>query len=292
MRSEAVARRESRRDGRRARPKTVPCTVVRKLGGRAAESSSIMAETGRRRAARALSQCSRARRRWLNRRSARRNLRAPSRLLAGPTPERGGGADGADLPGLRGDHAGAARRCGRRCAPLLAERFGNPSSVHRWGREARARWRSARARLAARDRGAPPAEVVFTRGGTEADNLAVLGRARLRAGRAGASAPPSSTGRCSPPRARRRRRAPRCSSCRWTRDGRGGARRARRSSLASAPAVVSVMWVNNEVGTVQPVARARGALRGGGRRLPHRRDAGARKAAGAGGRGCRWTCSR
>src|SRR5829696_3654451 len=63
---------------------------------------------------------------------------------------------------------------------VLARRWGNPSSVHRWGREARAALEDARARFAAAI-GAAPAEIVFTRGGTEADNLAVLGRARTDA---------------------------------------------------------------------------------------------------------------
>src|SRR5688572_28984904 len=64
---------------------------------------------------------------------------------------------------------------------VLARRWGNPSSVHRWGREARAALEDARARFAGVI-GAAPAEIVFTRGGTEADNLAVLGRARGEAG--------------------------------------------------------------------------------------------------------------
>src|SRR5688500_689377 len=65
---------------------------------------------------------------------------------------------------------------------VLGERWGNPSSLHRWGREARATLEDARARFAAVI-GAAPAEVVFTRGGTEADNLAVLGFARADGGR-------------------------------------------------------------------------------------------------------------
>ena len=62
-------------------------------------------------------------------------------------------------------------------APYLDVRFGNPSSVHRWGREARAALDEARERVA-RCLGAHPDEVCFTSGGTEADNLAVLGPLR------------------------------------------------------------------------------------------------------------------
>ncbi len=65
--------------------------------------------------------------------------------------------------------------------PYLHESFGNPSSVHRWGRAASAALDEARATCAAA-LGARPGEIVFTRGGTESDNLAVMGRvARLRA---------------------------------------------------------------------------------------------------------------
>ena len=58
--------------------------------------------------------------------------------------------------------------------PFFGPRFGNPSSVHRWGREARAAMDEARDRVA-RALGAAADEICFTSGGTEADNLAVLG---------------------------------------------------------------------------------------------------------------------
>ncbi len=58
--------------------------------------------------------------------------------------------------------------------PFYGPKFGNPSSTHRWGREARAALDEARERLA-RCLGAHPDEICFTSGGTEADNLAVLG---------------------------------------------------------------------------------------------------------------------
>ncbi|MEZ4383180.1 MAG: cysteine desulfurase family protein [Nannocystaceae bacterium] len=58
---------------------------------------------------------------------------------------------------------------------------GNPSSVHAWGQRARAVVERAR-RSVARALGAEPLEVTFTSGGTEADNLALMGAARsLRA---------------------------------------------------------------------------------------------------------------
>ncbi|MFZ2750011.1 MAG: aminotransferase class V-fold PLP-dependent enzyme, partial [Propioniciclava sp.] len=54
--------------------------------------------------------------------------------------------------------------------------IGNPSSQHASGRAAHAALEDARERLAAA-LGADPSEVVFTGGGTEADNLVVLGGA-------------------------------------------------------------------------------------------------------------------
>lgn len=58
--------------------------------------------------------------------------------------------------------------------PYFSARFGNPSSTHRWGREARVALDEARERVAA-CLGARGDEVCFTSGGTEGDNLAILG---------------------------------------------------------------------------------------------------------------------
>jgi cysteine desulfurase len=66
--------------------------------------------------------------------------------------------------------------------PFLGEKFGNPSSVHAAGREARAAIDDARDRLADL-LGAKVHELIFTSGGTEANNLAILGLARSRATR-------------------------------------------------------------------------------------------------------------
>lgn len=62
--------------------------------------------------------------------------------------------------------------------PFLGEVWGNPSSVHHIGRKARALLDDARDR-AAKFLGAKPSEIVFTSGGTEANNLAIFGAARL-----------------------------------------------------------------------------------------------------------------
>src|SRR3982751_3903863 len=68
--------------------------------------------------------------------------------------------------------------------PFFGPRFGNPSSVHRWGREARTALDEAHERVA-RCLGAAGDEIVFTSCGTEADNMALLGvwRARHAQGR-------------------------------------------------------------------------------------------------------------
>ncbi len=64
--------------------------------------------------------------------------------------------------------------------PYLTSKFGNPSSVHRYGQEARAAIDRARREVAALI-AAKPSEIVFVSGGTEANNLAVRGLAESAA---------------------------------------------------------------------------------------------------------------
>ncbi|HAK55299.1 MAG: cysteine desulfurase family protein [Vicinamibacterales bacterium] len=66
-------------------------------------------------------------------------------------------------------------------AAALRDDFGNPSSVHHFGQRAKRLVDDARAALAALI-GAEPSEVIFTSGGTEADNLALRGAADVLAG--------------------------------------------------------------------------------------------------------------
>src|ERR1700726_2213335 len=61
--------------------------------------------------------------------------------------------------------------------PYFAEHFGNASSIHHHGQETRAAVERARESVAAL-LGCRPAEVVFTSGGTEGDNLAIFGLVR------------------------------------------------------------------------------------------------------------------
>ena len=60
--------------------------------------------------------------------------------------------------------------------PYFGEIYGNPSSLHGFGQEARAAMEEARAKIAA-FLGAKPAEIVFTSSGTECDNFAIKGMA-------------------------------------------------------------------------------------------------------------------
>lgn len=134
--------------------------------------------------------------------------------------------------------------------PLYSERFGNPSSAHSFGREARAALEQARERIAAA-LGARRSEIVFASGGTESDNLAILGRAR---------AAPNRPVVCSAIEHKAVISAAKFAACNGTIGvviGVDSEGRVELDALAEAlklqPAVVSVMWVNNEVGTVQPI---------------------------------------
>ncbi|MBU2540420.1 MAG: cysteine desulfurase NifS [Candidatus Omnitrophica bacterium] len=58
--------------------------------------------------------------------------------------------------------------------PFFSERFGNPSSLHSFGQEAKQAIEEARSTLA-QSLGAKPEEIIFTSGGTESDNMALFG---------------------------------------------------------------------------------------------------------------------
>jgi cysteine desulfurase len=153
-----------------------------------------------------------------------------------------------------------------RVAAATQDVFGNASSVHHFGQQAKATLDEARSAVAALI-GADPSEVVFTAGGTESDNFALRGaaealeptgrrhlvataieheavlntlKALARRGWRTTLVPVDQSGVVSPDRVR--------------------------EALADDTAIVSVMHANNEIGTIQPVAeiaalaRARGAL--------------------------------
>ena len=137
--------------------------------------------------------------------------------------------------------------------PFYGPRFGNPSSVHRWGREARAALDEARERVA-RCLGAQPDEICFTSGGTEADNLAVLGplRSQQAKGRTTIVSTPIehkavlATVHYAAQHGATERMLDVTSS--------GVVDLASiERAIDETVAVCTVMWVNNEIGTIQPV---------------------------------------
>jgi cysteine desulfurase len=141
--------------------------------------------------------------------------------------------------------------------PFYGARFGNPSSVHRWGREARTALDEARERVA-RCLGATADEICFTSGGTEADNIAILGAWRARRdegkGRNGIVTTPiehkavlESVHQAAQEGADER-------FCTMT--ATGVVDLDSFDTLATSDAAIaSIMWVNNEIGTIQPIQR-------------------------------------
>jgi cysteine desulfurase len=138
--------------------------------------------------------------------------------------------------------------------PWLGERFGNPSGAHRVARAARQAVDEARDAVA-EVVGCAPGDVVFTGGGTEADNLAVRGVHAARPGAVLCSAvehdavllPVAHLGGCTVPV-----------------DGRGVIDLDALADLLDQRddvTLVSVMVANNEVGTVQPVAAVADVVR-------------------------------
>jgi cysteine desulfurase len=137
--------------------------------------------------------------------------------------------------------------------PYLTQKFGNPSSVHRFGQDARAAVDRARREVAALI-GARPNEVVFVSGGTEANNLAIRGlcqSAEKKGGRhivTSVIEHPSVRGVCEE-----------LEALGWAvtrlpvyQDGIVRIEDLR-SALRSDTVLISIMMANNEIGTIQPI---------------------------------------
>ena len=149
--------------------------------------------------------------------------------------------------------------------PFFSASWGNPSSSHRFGRAAKAGLEQAK-REVGEALGVEPNQVIFTSGGTEADNLAVLGAAHA-AKRTGKSMHVVTT-------AIEHKAVLAAAHVVVSMGGRetilpvdrnGQVRLdALDAALAEGPALVSVMWVNNEVGTVQPMAEIGARCRAAG----------------------------
>jgi cysteine desulfurase len=137
---------------------------------------------------------------------------------------------------------------------LTNQAFGNPSSAHRFGRAARAGIEQARREIA-QAVGAEPNQVIFTSGGTEADNLGIIGAALAARDRGGNV--------CAVVSAIEHKAVLAAAHAVCHLGGREVvlpvdedgwvSLDALDEALADRPALVSIMWVNNEVGMVQPV---------------------------------------
>jgi cysteine desulfurase len=148
---------------------------------------------------------------------------------------------------------------------LTNQAFGNPSSAHRFGRAARAGIEQARREIA-QAVGAEPNQVIFTSGGTEADNLGIIGAALAARDRGGNV--------CAVVSAIEHKAVLAAAHAVCHLGGREVVlpvdERGRVSldaldaALADRPALVSIMWVNNEVGVVQPVADIAGRCHAAG----------------------------
>ena len=139
--------------------------------------------------------------------------------------------------------------------PFQAETFGNPSGAHAAARAAKTALEEAREQIAAA-LGAVPSEVVLTGGGTEADNLAVKGAARAArdAGRGDGLVTTAFEHKgVLAPCDRLARDGFRVTRVRADSDGIVDLDELE-AALDDRTVVVSVMLVNNEVGTIQPLA--------------------------------------
>ena len=153
-----------------------------------------------------------------------------------------------------------------RMVAVLRDDFGNPSSVHHFGQQAKGVLDDARAEVAAL-LGAEPHDVLFTGGGTESDNLAIRGAADAleptgRRHLIASSIEHEAVLNTFKALAKRGWRTT------LLKVGTSGVvdPETLREALTDDTALVSIMHANNEVGTVQPIAalaalaRARGAL--------------------------------
>src|SRR5438094_655989 len=134
--------------------------------------------------------------------------------------------------------------------------FGNPSSAHRFGRTARAGVEEAKRSVAAAlGAGVEPGQVILTSGGTEADNLAVIGSALAARDRGGPfRVAVAATEHKAVLAAAHAVQHLGGEEVILPVDASGAVEQdALDRAVLRGVAVVSVMWVNNEVGTMQPV---------------------------------------
>ncbi|MFA6493108.1 MAG: cysteine desulfurase family protein [Patescibacteria group bacterium] len=137
--------------------------------------------------------------------------------------------------------------------PYLDEKFGNPSSIHSWGQIARQAVDSAREEVA-EFLNCTPAEIIFTSGGTEADNLAIRGLALSFK----ASRPHIVTTQIEHHAVLNtcehleKEGLAEVTYLKPNQDGLVSAEQVKKA-LKKNTVLVSVMYVNNEIGTLQPI---------------------------------------
>ena len=145
-------------------------------------------------------------------------------------------------------------------APYLATVFGNPSGIHEISRRAKNAVEDARERAAALVGAAKPHEIVFTGGGTEADNLAVVGAALARPGRGVVISAVEHAAVVESARfVGRLGREVRIVEVDAV--GRVDPAAVARAAAELGDPIVSVMAANNEIGTIEPVAAVVAAVR-------------------------------
>jgi len=144
--------------------------------------------------------------------------------------------------------------------PFLAASYGNPSSAYPFGRETRLAVEAARESLAGLLGAARASEIVFTSGGTESDNWAILGALEANPGRDHIV-----TTRVEHEAVRKLCEKLEGRGCRvtWLEVDENGAldMEQLKSSLGGKTAVVSVMLANNETGILFPVAEIAGIVK-------------------------------
>lgn len=160
--------------------------------------------------------------------------------------------------------------------PALTEGWGNPSSIHAEGRAARKALDGAR-RTIAELLGARPAEIVLTSGGTEADVLAVRGvvaAARARTGSVPHVVTTPIEHHAVLHTVQELERVGACAVTYLPVDGEGFIDPADvERAVQDDTALVSIMYANNEVGTIEPVAEAARAAKGRNPRVTVHTDA-------------------
>jgi len=142
----------------------------------------------------------------------------------------------------------------------LGAAFGNPNSIHRFGRETRGAVEGARGHAAALIGARSPEEIIFTSGGTESDNWALRGAVAAVNGGGHivttAVEHPAVLGTCEA----LEKTGTQVSYVRPDSKGRVSADEIVKA-IRPDTQIVSMMWANNEVGTVQPIAEIGAACR-------------------------------